>query len=723
MLRIKRVVIQGFKTFAHKTEFVFAPGVTAIVGPNGSGKSNVTDAVRWCLGEQSFGLLRSKKTTDVIFSGSDKRARLGMAMVSLVLDNSGGELEIDYDEVEISRRAYQDGDNEYLINGQRVRLQDITQLLAPSGLGKRTYAVIGQGLIDSVLSLKPEERRTLFEEAAGITGYQQKRTSALRRLDASQQNLERVQDILTELSPRLRYLKRQAERAQERQQVETDLKDLLHTWYGYRWQRTLKELREARQKAQQDEHTSQLRRNRLTEISEEIESLRGRQTILRANLNEQHRISSSRHRQAEEVSRRLAVSQERQRQTIVRQEELERERSELHLERETSQARLTTLQAEVEEAQQLHQQSQSAVEHLQSRLSARQREYKAYQQQWQAAENTLRKIEKRITDRGGRLAQLAERQDTLKHTLTQIQGQYSKAQQLATHAAAALSMTEEDRADYSTQIAEAQAGIAAHTAKISTLSDTLREEEEARQQTERTVDRMQTRLELLHGMRNEGAGLPAAGRSVLQASQAQELDGILGSVASQLYVPARLERAIEVALGGALQNIITRTWQDAQNAIEHLKRSASGRATFLPLDRLVPGSPIPAPQQAHILGNALEFVKYDPLVAPAIQQLLQRVWIAEDLTAARQALDAHHKTHSHSGDLRWRNRAPERRGHRRDRWPPAARLYVGPGARNPGAAGPIGRGYGRATAACRLQPSDQEADRRTTAAAVPIGGA
>lgn len=643
MLRIKRVVIQGFKTFARKTEFVFAPGVTAIVGPNGSGKSNVTDAVRWCLGEQSFGLLRSKKTTDVIFSGSDKRTRLGMAMVSLVLDNSGGELEIDYDEVEISRRAYQDGDNEYLINGQRVRLQDITQLLAPSGLGKRTYAVIGQGLIDSVLSLKPEERRTLFEEAAGITGYQQKRTSALRRLDASQQNLERVQDILTELSPRLRYLKRQAERAQERQQVETDLKDLLHTWYGYRWQRTLKELREARQKAQQDEHTSQLRRNRLTEISEEIESLRGRQTILRANLNEQHRTSSSRHRQAEEVSRRLAVSQERQRQTIVRQEELERERSELHLERETIQARLTTLQAEVEEAQQLHQQSQSAVEHLQSRLSARQREYKAYQQQWQAAENTLRKIEKRITDRGGRLAQLAERQDTLKHTLTQVQGQYSKAQQLATHAAAALSMTEGDRADYSTQIAEAQAGIAAHTAKIRALNNTLREEEEARQQTERTVDRMQTRLELLHGMRNEGAGLPAAGRSVLQASQAQELDGILGSVASQLYVPARLERAIEVALGGALQNIITRTWQDAQNAIEHLKRSAGGRATFLPLDRLVPGSPIPAPQQAHILGNALEFVKYDPLVAPAIQQLLQRVWIAEDLTAARQALDAHTK--------------------------------------------------------------------------------
>jgi len=183
MLRIKRIVIQGFKTFARKTEFVFDPGVTAVVGPNGSGKSNVADAVRWCLGEQSFGLLRSKKTADVIFSGSDKRARMGMAHVSLTLDNSDNELAIDFAEVEISRRAYRDGENEYLLNGQQVRLMDITQLLAPSGLGKRAYAVIGQGLIDQVLSLKPEERRGLFEEAAGITGHQSGLTAKIIALE------------------------------------------------------------------------------------------------------------------------------------------------------------------------------------------------------------------------------------------------------------------------------------------------------------------------------------------------------------------------------------------------------------------------------------------------------------------------------------------------------------------------------------------------------------
>ena len=193
---IKRVVIQGFKTFAKRTEFLFDTGITAVVGPNGSGKSNIVDSIRWCLGEQSYSMLRSKKTSDVIFSGSDKKARLGMAEVVLTLDNSSGQLPLDFTEIEITRRAYRDGDNEYLLNGKRVRLQDITELLAHTGLSRRTYAVVGQGLIDRVLNLTPEERRSLFEEAAGITGYQFKRSTTLSRLEAAQQNLTRVNDIL-----------------------------------------------------------------------------------------------------------------------------------------------------------------------------------------------------------------------------------------------------------------------------------------------------------------------------------------------------------------------------------------------------------------------------------------------------------------------------------------------------------------------------------------------
>ncbi len=179
---IKRVVIQGFKTFAKKTEFVFDPGVTAIVGPNGSGKSNVSDAIRWCLGEQSFSLLRSKKTSDIIFSGSDQKSRLGMAQVTVTLDNSAGEMPVDFAEVEITRRAYRDGDNEYLINGQRVRLQDITELLSPSGLGKRTYALINRELIDRMLSMSPEEIAHALQKGCRHHRLPDGRASALRRL-------------------------------------------------------------------------------------------------------------------------------------------------------------------------------------------------------------------------------------------------------------------------------------------------------------------------------------------------------------------------------------------------------------------------------------------------------------------------------------------------------------------------------------------------------------
>ena len=377
MLRIKNVTLKGFKTFAQQTEFAFGSGVTAIVGPNGCGKSNVADAIRWCLGEQSFGLLRSKETVDVIFSGSDKKARQGMAAVSIVLDNEAGDLNIDFSEVEITRRAYRDGDNEYLLNGQKVRLQDITQLLGPSGLGRRAYAVIGQGLIDRVLSLRPEERRVLFEEAAGITGYQQKRHAALRRLEATQLNLDRVRNVLTELSPRLNSLKRQAERALERLQIETDLKDLLQVWYGYQWHRTLSDLTQARQKAERDQVSTQARRERLDEVHAKLDDLRLHQTRLRAEQGERNQISEARHRRAAEVIRRLAVSQERLKQVVARQADLEDECCRLQTEKVAAQQRLQELCLELEQVQERRNTCQQTLDRLQIQLAQREKDRNA----------------------------------------------------------------------------------------------------------------------------------------------------------------------------------------------------------------------------------------------------------------------------------------------------------------------------------------------------------
>ena len=640
MLRIKRVEIQGFKTFANKTELVYDPGVTAIVGPNGSGKSNVADAVRWCLGEQSFGLLRSKKTSDVIFSGSDKKARLGMATVTITLDNSEGDLPIDFAEVEISRRAYRDGENEYLINGQKVRLTDVTQLLAPSGLGKRTYAVIGQGLIDQVLSLKPEERRALFEEAAGITGYQSKRATSLRRLEATQQNLERAQDIIAEISPRLNHLRRQAERAQERAQVEADLQGLLHTWYGYRWHSTLAQLRTHRLEARQTERLVKNRRAELENVGQRIEQLRRTQASLRETLNEQHRVSSEHHRHAESVGKALAVAQERHRQLAARREELERELADLRRDKDGLDARLAEAQSSVQAAEAVYRERQAAVDAHQADLSQRQAERAALLARVEAVRKEQRQLADRIADRQTRLSQISEQRQKLQGEEEEQLVALNNARSSADVAAVELSKAQDDVAAAAQTLVDIQHAVEGHESAIVDLRKQLTQQESARREADRAVDRLQTRYELLERLRNEGAGYASGVRAVLQAAQKGQLNGVIGTVASQLNVPANLNVAMETALGGAFQNVITRRWDDTQAAIDYLK-AGRGRATFLPLDRLRNSSAIDAPRMDGILGNAVDLVEFDADVADAIANLLNRTWVARDLPAARRALDSH----------------------------------------------------------------------------------
>jgi len=235
--RLKSLELHGYKTFASRILFEFPADITAIVGPNGSGKSNIADSMRWVLVEQSYSLLRGRKTEDMIFSGSEMRPRASMASATITFHNEDGWLPIDFNEVSITRRAYRDGQNEYLLNGQRVRLKEISELLARSGISERTYTIIGQGLVDAALSLKPEERRKFFEEAAGIGLYRSRREEALTRLDITRRNLERVQDILNELGPRLASLEKQARRVQEYERIRADLLLLLRDWYGYHWHR------------------------------------------------------------------------------------------------------------------------------------------------------------------------------------------------------------------------------------------------------------------------------------------------------------------------------------------------------------------------------------------------------------------------------------------------------------------------------------------------------
>ena len=230
--RLKRLDLHGFKSFATPTTFVFDSGITAIIGPNGSGKSNISDGLRWVLGEQSYANLRGKRTEDIIFAGSAARAPLGMAEVTVTLDNEDGSLPVDFSEVSVTRRAYRSGENHYLINGARVRLKDVLQVTASLG---QSHTVIGQGLVDAVLSQRVDERRSLFEHAAGITGLRIKHASAGRNLEESQANCVRLEDLLADLEPRLRSLERAARQAREYDEVKRQLREALERFYAHHW--------------------------------------------------------------------------------------------------------------------------------------------------------------------------------------------------------------------------------------------------------------------------------------------------------------------------------------------------------------------------------------------------------------------------------------------------------------------------------------------------------
>src|SRR5574341_104887 len=357
-LRLKSLELHGYKTFAARTVFEFAGGITAIVGPNGAGKSNIADALRWVLGEQSYSLLRGKKTEDMIFSGSEHRPRAGMASAEVIFDNSTGWLPVDFSEVAVARRAYRDGRNEYLLNSQHVRLRDMNELLAASGLSERTYTILGQGLVDASLALKADERRRLFEEAAGVGLYRVRREEALKRLEATSHNLERVLDILSELEPRLRSLERQAKRANEYARAQADLKIILREWYGYHWHRAQQELASSRESVKQQEVRLREAREVHAKAQAGYNEFRERLSGLRAQLNTWHRQLAEVHRQQEEISRELAVLEERRRSLLSGQASLQAEKERasdeqriarerfLELERES-----VRLQSEYEEAQ------------------------------------------------------------------------------------------------------------------------------------------------------------------------------------------------------------------------------------------------------------------------------------------------------------------------------------------------------------------------------------
>ncbi len=640
---LKSLELQGYKTFASRTLFEFAPTVTAIVGPNGSGKSNIADSLRWVLGEQSFSLLRGRKTEDMIFAGSEQRARAGMASATVIFDNGEGWLPIDFSEVAITRRAYRDGANEYLINGQRVRLKDVSELLAQSGLAERTYTIIGQGLVDAALALKAEERRRLFEEAAGIGLHRTRREEALRRLEATARNLDRVQDILAELQPRLRSLERQARRAQEYEQVKADLKLLLREWYGYHWHKAQKDLTLTREGVRLQEETLEQARSQANASSQRLAELRERIAGLRARLNSWHRQSAQLHARREELSRQRAVAEERLRALGRQQADLQAEMARLQEEAQLHEDRLAAASSEVERQKTELDEARLQAEAARRNLQARQAERTKAEREVQAARQALSALNARL---GQLQARQVERQ-------AQAQRQEKSLEDAIQSAAGA--QNEVQAAGERLQAAEKQLGQAREAAaaaaerlemqqrKISELENTRKLALDRLASERADLARQQAQYEVLESAEKSLTGYAGGAQVLLKAARQARLPGARGALSSHLVVPAEYEQAVAAALGEWVDAILLEDGADLDNALA-LLQGGSARGALLPLGRLAPPDPLSQKQSSGpsgedgLLGLAADLISAPAELRPAVDLLLGQTLVVKDREAARKAL-------------------------------------------------------------------------------------
>ncbi|MBV9229879.1 MAG: AAA family ATPase, partial [Chloroflexi bacterium] len=414
---LKRLEMLGFKSFASRTLLEFSPGITAVVGPNGAGKSNVADAMRWVLGEQSMRQLRGKKSDDIIFVGGHGRAALGMAEVSLTLDNSTGWVPSEYSEITVTRRSFRSGENEYLINKQKVRLKDVILLLAQARIGHDSYTVVGQGLIDAALSLRAEERRGLFEDAAGIRPFQVQRADAENRLRQTEQNLERLRDIVSEIEPRLAPLAEQARRAVEYGQLSNELQEILMAWYTLQWRRLRATKERTEQAEQEQERKVRQIELALQGIDEQAQALRGTRQQTQAQIGEVRRACSEANDAVQKIERDLAVCEER----VVG---LERQRTDIQQEERRLRERLIAVQKQTIDLEEQCDLADEAVDEgsvslatLEAQVNKAQKEYEMDERRLRSAQSDLIQVQARLgssqSELGRLQKQLGERNRTL----------------------------------------------------------------------------------------------------------------------------------------------------------------------------------------------------------------------------------------------------------------------------------------------------------------------
>ena len=581
---LKNIEVQGFKSFAQKINFEFHNGITGIVGPNGSGKSNVGDAVRWVLGEQSAKQLRGGNMQDVIFSGTELRKPLSFASVAITLDNSDHKLPVDFEEVTVTRRLYRSGESEYRINGSSCRLKDINEMFYDTGIGKEGYSIIGQGQIDKILSGKPEDRRELFDEAAGIVKFKRRKNTTLKKLEEEQQNLVRVTDILSERTKQLEPLERQSETAKIYLAKRESLKELDVNMFLLEYEHTgnlIKELEEKTRIAEnqlqeaKDAHSrtkeeyERLEKS-LEELNQRMDTLREesrdraiRKQQLSGEINVLHeQILAGEQNDSHYRSRLLAIQEDTEKKSADR-EELEEQRADLQaklreISRELSdeQGKLDNIQSNIEECTQAVEDGKNEIiEILNSRANT-----KGKAQRFDAM---MEQLDIRKAGISQRMLSLKTQEEEQQSAISRAKKEYD------TITEAILAIQEEG----------------SHlTKEIKAIQETLKQQNTELEESQRAYHREASRLESLKNITERYDGYGNSIRRVME--QKDHVPGIRGVVADIIHVEKNYEIAIETALGGSIQNIVTDNEQTAKEMIEFLKKNRYGRATFLPLNSI-----------------------------------------------------------------------------------------------------------------------------------------
>ncbi|MBQ9950752.1 MAG: chromosome segregation protein SMC [Clostridia bacterium] len=636
-MRLKKLIIHGFKSFADRVEVSFDGGITGVVGPNGCGKSNIADAVRWVLGEQSAKTLRGAKMEDVIFNGTEKRRRLAFCEVSLVFDNEDRALPIEFAEVSVTRRVYRSGEGEYKINGAACRLKDIVELFRDTGIGKDGYSLIGQGRIDEILSAKSEDRRQVFEEAAGIVKYKARKLEAQRRMEHTRDNLSRVEDILGELEERIEPLKQQSEVAREYLSLRDELKILDLNVFLLRTERYEVRIRELKESVQALGESILQANEKLDKAGADRDEVQAQLDACEAEAAEKRETVQQLIREVEAGEGAVQVMRERITAGTRERDRITAERTAALEGREGIRNRLvkmsTFIDGETQELRELESRQtimEAELAEAENRLSGLESEAENKKQQIIQAMN-------RLGDVKSQRARFGAMKTALENQLKNMEDERAREQQgvdsLAGHVREAQERLDAEQAQQKKLTGELE-GVAQKVQALGEQSAAMNQKIAAMQAERQQRD---SRLKLLREMQRDYEGYNNSVKQVLLQARRQQGSGVHGVVADLIHVPEKLERAMDMVLGGALQNIVVDRDEDAKRMIEHLRKNRFGRATFLPISS-VRGRTL-TPQERQVLsmpgcvGLASELIEFDSRYQGVVDNLLGRTVVAENLDA------------------------------------------------------------------------------------------